>query len=75
MSKTVIVCSIIKMVTAGNCRWPAAWGDSAPPPSTDQLPVLPREKGAHLDRFGFAYFNSQVKILVLRLSLSHVAHA
>lgn len=76
MSKTVTGLLYNKNgLTAGYCRRPTASGDSAPPPSTDQLAVLPREKGPHLDWFGFADFNSQGKILVLSQSLSHVAYA
>lgn len=76
MSQTVIGLFYNKNgLTAGYCPQPAASGDSAPPPSTDQSAVLPREKSSHLDHFGFADFNSQVKILVLGPSLSHVAHA
>lgn len=76
MSQTVTGLLYIKNgLTAGYCRQQAASGDSAPPPSTDQSAVLQREKGPHLDQFGFADFNPQINILVLGPSLSYVAHA
>lgn len=75
MSKTVTGVLYNKNgLTADYCRQETASGDSAPPPSTDQLPVLPREKGPHLD-LDLQIFNSQVKILALSQSLSQVAHA
>lgn len=34
------------VLTVRRCPWPTASGDSAPPPSTDQLTVLPTEAPA-----------------------------